>query len=64
MISILYHIIQMTMIESFQQYNLDSIDFKIALPENKTGIKYSLLKIQFSAEKENEIPCICIAEKP
>ncbi len=49
---------------SFQQYNLDNMDFKIVLPGNKTGRKYSLLEIQFSAEKENEIPCICIVEKP
>jgi hypothetical protein len=49
---------------SFQQYNLDNMDFKIVLSGNKTGRKYSLLEIQFSAEKENEIPCICIVDKP
>jgi len=41
---------------SFQQYDLDGLDFKIVLSGNKTGGKYSLLEILFSAEKENEIP--------
>ena len=41
---------------SFQQYNLEGIDFKIILSGDTTGGKYSLLEIQFSAEKENEIP--------
>ncbi|TVP39961.1 cupin-domain containing protein [Candidatus Nitrosocosmicus arcticus] len=42
--------------KSFQQYDLDGLDFKIVLSGNKTGGKYSLLEILFSAEKENEIP--------
>ena len=46
----------MMMISSFQQYNLEGIDFKIILSGDTTGGKYSLLEIQFSAEKENEIP--------
>jgi len=41
---------------SFQQYDLDGLDFRIVLSGNKTGGKYSLLEILFSAEKENEIP--------
>ena len=42
--------------KSFQQYNLDSIDFKIVLSGDKTCGKYSLLEVQFLAEKEYEIP--------
>ena len=42
--------------KSFQQYNLDGLDFKIVLSGDKTGGKYSLLELTFSAEKENEIP--------
>jgi len=42
--------------KSFQQYDLDGLNFKIVLSGNKTGGKYSLLEILFSAEKENEIP--------
>ena len=41
---------------SFQQYDLDGIDFKIVLSGDKTGGKYSLLELYFPAEKENEIP--------
>jgi len=42
--------------KSFQQYDLDSIDFKIVLSGDKTGGRYSLLELYFSTEKENEIP--------
>ncbi len=49
---------------SFQQYDLDGLDFRIVLSGNKTGGKYSLLEILFSAEKENEILYICTVEKP
>ncbi len=41
---------------SFQQYDLEGIGFKIVLSGDKTSGKYSLLEIQFSAQKENEIP--------
>ena len=41
---------------SFQQFDLDGIDFKIVLSGDKTGGKYSLLELHFSTEKENEIP--------
>ena len=42
--------------KSFQQFDLDGIDFNIVLSGNKTGGKYSLLELHFSTEKENEIP--------
>ena len=42
--------------KSFQQYNLDGLDFKIVLSGDKTEGRYSLLEMVFSAEKENEIP--------
>ena len=41
---------------SFQQFDLDGIDFNIVLSGNKTGGKYSLLELHFSTEKENEVP--------
>ena len=41
---------------SFQQFDLDGIDFKIVLSGDKTGGKYSLLELHFSIEKENEVP--------
>ena len=42
--------------KSFQQFDLDGIDFNIVLSGNKTGGKYSLLELHFSTEKENEVP--------
>jgi quercetin dioxygenase-like cupin family protein len=41
---------------SFQQFDLDGIDFKIVLSGDETSGKYSLLELHFSTEKENEIP--------
>jgi quercetin dioxygenase-like cupin family protein len=41
---------------SFQQFDLDGIDFKIVLSGDETDGKYSLLELHFSTEKENEIP--------